>query len=112
MIYKFSGDDLGVTRTENFALCEWRAGDAKVVISYSRKGEAMECHFAANKAALRYIKVAIEEAVNWVFLNFEWCKMILSVGAKKGVLRMIQKLDFKHVYTIDGTEIYARCRNG
>jgi hypothetical protein len=110
MIYPLSGDDLGVAKDDKHVLFEWHE-HGRVVFSATQHGEAMSCHFAAEKKALKYVKIAIEEFINFVFQKCEWCKMIIAIVKVKSVERLLPKCNFQLVAELNEHSIFERVRN-
>lgn len=109
MIYPLSGSDLGVGKNEFHALFEWH-DHGKVVFSATQLGEALSCHFSANKAAMRYIKQAINEFCIWAFKEYN-SKMILGLVLLPSIGRVLIKCGFVRVKKLgQGYTLYARKR--
>ena len=111
MIEQFKGDDLGVYQGENYLLAEWN-GRGKVVFSMTRRGDAMLCHFSAEKKALRDVKQAVAEFIAWVFYVSPWCKMICAPAyPKSGIERMLRRFGFLLcAHDDEGRNIFMRVR--
>lgn len=113
MICELTSDenDLGVPRSVIYRVFKIES-DGLFVFSIARQGNAMNCHFAADKRAIWHLKDMINKAVDWIFANFSWCIMILSVSDKPSVVKLIKRCHFKHVISYDEINIYMRVRNG
>lgn len=100
---------LGIAHNENYLCVEW---EGLVVFSYARRGNAIMAHFASGKDGLRFIKPAINDFVEWVFNEYEWCRMILANIDKtnQSVVRLVKKCGFDHVKYCKDTVIYGRAK--
>lgn len=109
MIYELAGDDLGVFTNDAHRVVEWRGG-GRVVFSYSYVGDAMSCHFASGKEGLRYVKPAINEFIQWLFLNYD-CTMILANVGVDSVKRLLPKVGFKLLAKTDNRDLFVRLKD-
>ena len=100
-------DLMGAAFDYNHTALGWNK-KGKVVFTFARRGNALDCHFSADKKALRYIKEAISDFIAWVRKNVKWCKMILAAVAIDSVDRLLTKMKFQLVTVHDGCNIYAR----
>lgn len=101
-------DDLmGAAFDHNHTAIGWNK-KGKVVFTFARRGEALDCHFAADKKALRHIREAISDFIAWVRKNITWCKMIIAAINRRSVVKTVTKLNFNYVTELDGHSIYAR----
>lgn len=105
----YSGDLIGLPVDENHLVFRWN-GPGKVLFSVSRRGDAASCHFASDPAGLRHLKKAIDAFVLFVFWLFDWCMMVLAQVQRPSVGRLIEKVGFMPVTTIDEITVYARAR--
>jgi hypothetical protein len=101
-------ETLGVPLDENHGLVEWFDGGAIVVFSFARRGNALDCHFAANKKALRHLRQAFNDFCELVKNEVEWCTMIVSIVIKSSVKRLVSKCGFNHLLSNDEYSIYVR----
>jgi hypothetical protein len=101
---------LNVAHNDNYLCVKWY--NANIVFSYARRGNALCCHFAADKKSLRKIKNAISDFCEWAFDEYRWCDMLLAFVEKKSVGRLISKLEFVPIYTVENSIIYARGKDG
>ncbi len=108
MIYELSGSDLGVFNNDSHRVVEWR-GNGRVVFSFTRHGGAMSCHFASGKDGLRHVKEAIEEFIQWLFLNYD-CTMILANVGIDSVKRLLPKLDFELLAKSSNRDLFVRLK--
>lgn len=98
---------LGIAANDNH-WCVEHLGARRILFSFTKKGYALSCHFASDKAGLRHIKSAINDFCEWAFWAFEWCQMILANVKKPSVERIVKKCGFTHVIDHDGHKIYMR----
>ncbi len=103
-----SGSDLGVTRDENYRVCEWAENGKRVVFSYARKGNGIAAHFACGKDSLRSVKTAINAFCDWAFWAYDWCRMIFAFIAVPSVERIVQKCGFHKLADVDKGVVYVR----
>lgn len=106
-------DDLGVPQDENHLLIEWFKGDARVVFSFTKKevvngNFALDCHFAANKKALRLIKESISDFTAMVQTEIPCCRMLLANIKKPSVKRLVNKCGFVYLGDIENNHYYVR----
>lgn len=109
MIRALNGTDLGVVRNENHAVCEWK-GDGRVVFSFCCHGNAISAHFAAEKAALRKLSVAIESFCDWIFNHFRWCELIMANVERRSVKKLIERCGFEFLKEGSESSVYMRNR--
>lgn len=111
MICQFSGDYMGVFHNENHAIFEWR-GKGKVVFSFTRHGNALSGHFAAEKKALKEAHKAISECAKFVFDACKWCEMILCCvkSGMRGVEKTLKRAGFSVVLESEDHIIYMMVR--
>ena len=107
-MFRPATERLGVPFDDNHGLVEWFKGDARVVFSFARRGNALDCHFAANKKALRHLKRAIDDFCELVKNEVEWCTMIVSIVIKGSVKKLVSKCEFNHLLSNDKYSIYVR----
>tara|TARA_R110002020_G_C16270467_1_gene771076 strand:+ start:476 stop:817 length:342 start_codon:yes stop_codon:yes gene_type:complete len=107
-MFRPATDLMNVPHDDNYSFVEWFEGDARIVISYTRQGDALDMHFAANKPALRLLRVAFDDFVELVKKKASWCTMIIMISDKPGVLRFVKKLGFKYMSDLEECKIYAR----
>lgn len=100
-------DLMGAAFDHNHTALGWNK-KGKVVFTFARRGDAVDCHFAADKKALRHIREAINDFIAWVRKNLHWCKMILAAVATNSVDRLLNKIKFQLVTQYEGCNIYAR----
>ena len=100
-------DLMGAPTDENHTALGWNK-KGKVVFTFARRGDALDCHFAADKKALRHVKEAISDFIAWVRKNIHWCKMILAAINRRSVVKVVAKLNFNYVTEAEGHSIYAR----
>ena len=101
-------DDLmGAPTSKVHSALGWNK-NGNVVFTFCKKGNALDCHFSANKKALRHIKEAITDFISWVRMNIPWCKALIAATQKRSVQKMISKLNFKHLADAKHCKIYAR----
>lgn len=104
---KPDGDLLGLTYDDNHLMVEWCC-HGRVLFSFERRGDALSCHFASDKSALRFIKVAIDDFAALVREIFPWCKMLIAIVKKPSVGRLIKKVGFTHEADVKDYQIYKR----
>jgi hypothetical protein len=104
------GDDLNVYCDENYRLVQCCGGH--IVFSYAKKGKGMTAHFASDRIGLRHVKPAIHSFCEWLFRNYEWCKVIFAVIDKKrmNIIGLVKKCGFDYLISDSASDIYARYR--
>lgn len=108
----YDGDLMGLTVTPNHVVFRWNVDFCTILFSMTQQGRSANCHFASNKAGLRYIKEAVDKFVRFVFSTFDWCRMVIANVDKSSVGRVIEKVSFFPVAIADGATIYVRPRDG
>lgn len=101
----------GVFSNKNYRIVSCCNG--RIELSYASKGpHAMTIHFASNKAGLRHVRSAIDEFCNMLYLSYNDLKYIYGAVAKskKGIMRMITKIDFKYLIDDSMHCIYVRAK--
>jgi len=112
MIYDLEGNDFGIYRNDNHILKEWRE-NGRVVFSFSRRGDALVCHFSCEKKAIRHLRLAFKDFINWVFVEFPWCQMLMTGIDKASVKNLVKNFDFFKVGIDDeGKDIFVRLKDG
>ena len=101
-------ETLGVPLDENHGLVEWFDGGAIVVFSFARRGNALDCHFAANKKALRHLRRAFDDFCELVRTEVKWCTMIISINNKDSIERLVKKLGFTYLASDEDCKAYMR----
>lgn len=104
----YQGDLMGLHVDENHMVFRCNCCPGKILFSVSRRGNAASCHFASDKAGLRYIKEAIERWCDFAFWLFDWCRMILAQVERPSVGRLIEKVGFEPVEKVGEFTVYAR----
>ena len=107
-MFRPATETLGVPLDENHGLVEWFDGEARVVFSFARRGNALDCHFAANKKALRHLRRAFDDFCELVRSEVKWCTMIISINNKDSVERLIKKLGFTYLISNEDCKAYVR----
>lgn len=96
----------GLYWTENYEV--WRWSEANVYASLTRQGDALVCHFSADRKALRHLRRAIHEFCNIVPKMMPWCKMFIGCIQRDSVARLMIDCGFWHVVNRKDVKIYAR----
>ena len=109
--YEYSGDLIGLPTNEYHLNFRWNEKDCKILFSICRKGNALSCHFASDKAGLRRIKQAIDEFCEFLFRKFDWCTMVLAKVNIDSVGRLIKKCGFEEVLISNGHTAYQRSKS-
>jgi|GEM_PF-2692930 len=105
----YQGDLMGLYADENHLVFRCACCPGKILFSVCRRGDAASCHFASDKAGLRFIKEAIERFFWFLLWLFDWCRMVFAQVKRRSVCRLIKKLGFQHLATSGDMEIYMRC---
>ena len=114
-MFSYPDDLMGVPHDKDCSFLQWSKGDAKVVFSYKAKGTqsdfVLDCHFAANKKALRHIRQAINEFCSIMF-EHDRCLAICAAVKRSSVERLVKKCGFTKfgVSTGENINVYARLR--
>lgn len=108
----YSGDLMGLAVNERHLVFRWNQDHCTVLFSLTRRGNAASCHFASDKAGLRYLKSAIDSFVNFAFWLFEWCEMVIAQVSSQSVGRLIEKVGFAPFADCDEGTIYMRKNHG
>jgi hypothetical protein len=105
--YLYEGDLIGLPTNENHLVFRW-VGPGKVLFSITRQGLAANVHFACDKKGLRCLKNACFDFVEFVFKEFNWCKMCIAHIGKESIGRLIQKIGFVYIGSSELGTIYVR----
>jgi len=65
----------------------WAWCDAEVYVSMTRREDALFCHFSAKPEALRQLRAATEEFVDFAFDVMPWCRVIMGSIKRDSVAR-------------------------
>lgn len=91
-------------RNDNYLIV--RIGDNW--FSYTQKGESIYFHlFSKNPKTLSY---SCELFINWLFNEYEWCKMLLVTINRKSLIKLALKHNFVIVETNKDSAFLARYR--
>lgn len=106
----YSGDFMGLTVTPDHVVFRWNVNHCTILFSLTQQGQSANCHFASDKAGLRHIRTAIDKFVRFVFSAFDWCRMVIANVQRPSVARIVEKVGFKWVASVQGMQIYARAK--
>lgn len=104
----YSGDVDGLGANDNRHVFRWNNFDCKILFAVSKKGKTASCHFSSDKAGLRHLKKAVNEFVEFCYLMFPWCEMILAITKLDSVGRLITKCGFSRIAYNKEYKIYLR----
>lgn len=90
----YHGDLMGLPVNDKHLVYKW--DKANILFSCTQRGNALSCHFAADKKSLRKLKAAINEWCDFVFSTTNY-DTILALTAKESINRLILKCGFKPV---------------
>jgi hypothetical protein len=107
----YSGDLIGLPTSENHLVFRWAEPGCKVLFSITQHGKSASCHFASDKRGLRHLKRAFNEFCEFVFDQYEWCKMIIAKIDRKSVCKLVEKCGFALVLERSNKYIYVRVRS-
>lgn len=107
--YLYDGDLIGLPTNENHLVFRW-VGPGKVLFSMTQQGLAANIHFASDKKGLRHLKKACIDFVDFVFSEFEWCRMCIAHIGKESIGRLIKKIGFVYIVSSELGSIYVRLR--
>jgi hypothetical protein len=108
---QYSGDLMGLVVTANHVVFRWNVDHCIILFSMCCQGASANCHFASNKAGLRYIKHCIDKFVRFVFSRYEWCRMVIANVSPASVGRLIEKVGFVPFADCEKGTFYMRVRN-
>ena len=109
---KYNGIDLmGLPTNENHLVFKWINPACKMLFSMTRQGNAASCHFASDKRGMLKIRTVINLFCEFIFDNFDWCKMILAKVELKKIGRIIERCGFKKINEINEINIYMRAKS-
>jgi len=108
----YQGDLIGLCTNDNYLVFRWDHPECKILFSVSQRGKAANCHFASDKAGLRFLKEAIGEFCEFVFWIFDWCTMVMAIVERDSVARLCEKSGFQHVIDVEDNKIYVRHKDG
>lgn len=108
----YQGDLMGLCVNENYLVFRWKNPDCKILFSVCQRGKAANCHFASDKAGLRFLKQAIGDFCDFVFWIFDWCTMVMAIIERSSVARLCEKSGFNHAIDVEGKKVYVRQRDG
>lgn len=111
MIRPLTGDDMGVYRDENHTVFEW-VGRSRIVFSATRMGDALSCHMAFGKEAMREVRQSIEEAFDFMMKACPWCTMVFVniFKDRHGLRRILERCGFCVFGDLGDTVLYVRLR--
>lgn len=101
---------LHLPMNENHRVLQW--GDKQTFVSYTKKGDAISIHLAADRNGKRHLRKAVNAFCELVFQDFEWCRMVIGVIGPKSILNMSKKCGFELIATgeKDGKPAYLVTR--
>lgn len=104
----YSGDTGELPTNNNHFVFKWVKGN--ILFSVSRKGNAASCHFSSDKSNLRLLKDAINEFVEFCYLIFPWCEMVLAIVGPNSIGRLITKCGFNKIAYNDKCNVFLRVK--
>lgn len=107
-MFRPATDLMNVPHDDDYSFVEWFKGDARVVISYTRQGNALDMHFASNKVGLRLLRLAFNDFVCLVKKKADWCTMIIMFSNNPSIIRFVKKIGFAYMSDFSDCKIYAR----
>lgn len=111
MFYTPEGEDLlGLPCDENYLVFRWRNPDCRIYFSIAQKGAAVTAHFSSDKAGLRHLKTVIPLFCDWLFQEFDWCRMVFAIIGPKSIVRLTERCGFEHLLTNDRATVMVRYR--
>lgn len=110
MLSLYHGDTGGLCVNDNHSVYRWNNKDCKILISMTRHGNGMSCHFSSDKKGLRLVKNAIIDGMDYIFKKFDWCEMIFANIDTPSVERLVKKIGFSHVANSDSGRIFIKVK--
>lgn len=80
---------------DRYRVLQWKEGP--VYISYTRKGDAIAMHIAAEGSGKLELRNAANCFCATVFSEFEWCTVIIGLVGKQSVINLAKKCGFSVV---------------
>ena len=108
MFEQFTGDLRGLPTSKNHLNFRWLDPDCRILFSVCQMGEAASCHFCSDKKGLRRLREAINQFVEFVFVLFDWCKMVIAKVVRKSVGKLLLGCGFLRICSVDGVDIFGR----
>ena len=91
---EYNGDLMGLPTNENHRVYRWDRDDCKVLFSVTRRGCAAVGHFASDKRGLRHLKDAINQFTALCMVDFDWCKMVISLNERESIRKLLKRIGF------------------
>lgn len=108
----YSGDLMGLPTNENHLNYIWNDPDCKVLFSATKQGKAMSCHVACDKRGVFRIVKAINEFIDFIFQNYQWCDMLISKNNNKKLEPILERCGCKVAKRLDENKaLYVRERS-
>jgi hypothetical protein len=104
----YYGDTGDLVSDNNYLVFRFPDDGCQILFSVSRIGDAATCHLSSDKAGLKKLRGAINEFVEFVFYLFYWCKMVICVLSRASVERVLSKVGFSKIFSIDQSRVWAR----
>ena len=104
MIDKSEALKLNIPRTDKSIFYTWKG---KVFFSANARGDTLECHIAAKGKNKLFLRQAINQFCQYMFMTFAWCKKITANVKMKSVKNLCEKCGFIKLADIDNCEVMA-----
>ena len=101
-------DLMGVPFDNNHLAIGWKKKGCVVFSFRHLSGGSLDCHFSANKEALRHIREAINDFIEWVRTTYPECYRIVAAINRNSVSKIVESINFKYVGNLEGHLIYER----
>jgi len=98
--------NIGLPTNENHKVFRWHATKSTVFFSAARQGLAITTHFATKTPMA--LRRAIPEWCEFIFTEWEWCKVIFAKITKKSVGKLIKHFGFDKIAVFNEFTLYSR----
>jgi len=106
----YTGDLMELPTNKNHLNFKWVNKNCDILFSATRQGDGMSCHFATDGKGMEYIHEALNDFVEFIFRNFDWCKMILGKITNEKIKSVALKCGFMWALNTKNYTLYVRSK--
>lgn len=97
--------ELNIPHVDESLFYSWKG---KVFFSANARGDTLECHIAARGRNKLYLRQAINQFCQYMFMSYPWCKKIAANVNKNSVKNLCLKCGFVKLIDFDDCEVLVK----
>ena len=98
---KERAEELSLPHSEKSRFMSLIIGGGEVIVSYSKYGDTLDCHIAANRQGKRLLRVATKSIAKALFLLYPEINKITATITKNSVTNLVKKCGFTQIAIAD-----------